>query len=135
VDTLRISFQERIRDLTRDFFGREWLLDKVNEFIQQGRDQYLLISGEAGIGKSAFAAHLVQRGVVQGYHFCQAREASTLDPMDFVRSITHQLAQHLPDFGRHIAEQEPVRINVTIDVGQVQDGSVYDLIPSTGSKA
>ncbi len=49
---------ERDLDLGR-FTGREWLIDRIDSFIASHSHGYVLIMGEAGVGKSALAAHLV----------------------------------------------------------------------------
>ncbi|HLZ57655.1 MAG TPA: helix-turn-helix domain-containing protein [Ktedonosporobacter sp.] len=51
---------ERVQ--VRDFVGRQWLEDDLNAFLHdpvRDRGAWLLV-GEAGIGKTAFLAHLVQ---------------------------------------------------------------------------
>jgi hypothetical protein len=50
------------------FSGRQWLLDKVDRFIAENPCGYVFIEGDAGVGKTAFAAWLVK---IHGYvsHF------------------------------------------------------------------
>ncbi len=42
------------------FAGREWLDARVDEFLQKNRSGVFLLVGEAGVGKTAFLAHLAQ---------------------------------------------------------------------------
>ena len=49
---------ERDLDLVR-FTGREWLIRQIDEFVGIRRRGYVLVLGEAGVGKSSLAAHLV----------------------------------------------------------------------------
>jgi len=41
------------------FTGREWLIEKIDGFIATRRKGYVVVQAEAGVGKSALAAHLV----------------------------------------------------------------------------
>jgi len=122
-----LDFSKRIRDLTTNFIGREWLLREVDDFLQQESEHYLVIIGEPGIGKSAFAAHLTRTRKIHAYHFCTAREAGTLDPIAFVRSLSYQLAHTLPDFASHLIAQEAVKIDASQEIRQMQGGTAYNV--------
>lgn len=61
-DAIR-DFSSVIEDRTEDFTGRTYLLQQIDQFLEKCRGNgggYVRISGEPGIGKSAFAAHLVK---------------------------------------------------------------------------
>lgn len=49
---------ERDLDLDR-FTGREWLIEQIDAFIRSHERGYVVVRGEAGVGKSSLAAHLV----------------------------------------------------------------------------
>lgn len=57
------------RDLGLDLYtGREWLIDKLDAFMSRERSGYFFVEGDAGVGKTAFAAYLAKhRGLI--YHF------------------------------------------------------------------
>jgi hypothetical protein len=117
---------KRLDDLTHGFVGRGWLIDQVNAFISQDVFRYMVIVGQPGIGKSAFAARLVQLGKANAYHFCVAREGGSLEPIAFVRSLGEQLARGVPGFGEHIINQAPMKkIDVTQEIKELKGGTVY----------
>jgi hypothetical protein len=60
------------------FTGREWLADEVKRFIATYRCGYVFIEAEAGLGKTAFAAWLVQ---TRGYlsHFSRYPDGSSVE--------------------------------------------------------
>ncbi|MEP7198399.1 MAG: ATP-binding protein, partial [Chloroflexota bacterium] len=121
-----LDFATRIAELTTGFVGREWLFRAVEQFLAQTADHYLVITGEAGIGKSAVAARLTQRRTIHAHHFCVAREGGTLDPLAFVRSMSAQLAHSLPDFAQHVVQQERVAINADQRIG-TNVGTAYNV--------
>jgi hypothetical protein len=49
---------ERDLDLAR-FTGREWLIERTDDFIATHSRGYVVVLAEAGVGKSSLAAHLV----------------------------------------------------------------------------
>jgi tetratricopeptide (TPR) repeat protein len=97
----------RINDLLdRGFFGREWLFSKVEDWRSVYSDTsrvFVLLAG-AGVGKSAFAAHLAHlRGdVVVAAHFCEWNKPLHSDARATVKSIAFQLATKFPDYRKYL---------------------------------
>ncbi len=120
-----LDFSDRMHELTQVFVGRDWLLREVDDFLAQAQDRYLVITGEPGIGKSAFAAYLTQKREIHVYHFCIVTKNSTLNPSDFVRSLNYQLASYLPGFLRYVLEQGRVRIEQGINIQKMESENVY----------
>lgn len=125
MNSSELDFSQRIRELCKDFIGRQWLFQQVDHFLKSPGSKYFVISGEPGIGKSAIAASLVQQRKTHAHHFCRAQEGTTVDAIAFVRSLSHQLIRNVPEFGRHVVEQEQVRINVDIKVGEAKGSQIY----------
>ena len=70
------------------FVGREWLVKKIDDYIDSHRNGYVMVDGEAGTGKSALAAHLVwTRGCA--HHF--TRLPGGRSPEQARRSLAAQL--------------------------------------------
>lgn len=64
------DFETLVQERTLSFVGREFLFEAVDQVIDDPRfsSGYIVIKGEAGIGKTAFAAQLIkERGYV--HHF------------------------------------------------------------------
>jgi hypothetical protein len=63
-----------------DFVGRAWLTDDIDRFVAAEGSGYVIIEAPAGLGKTAYLAHLVhERHYV--HHFCElARGAAGIEP-------------------------------------------------------
>ena len=116
------EFNKRIQDLTAEFVGRDWLLQQVTDFLFRDPNRYMMIVGEAGIGKSAVAARLTQVIKIHAYHFCSVLEGGKLEPIAFVRSISTQLAQSLPEFSSHIVKISASHISGKVEVVEMKEG-------------
>lgn len=73
------------------FIGRDWLLAKVDDFLQDNDRGYFVIEASAGLGKTAFMAWLVkQRSYI--HHFCELRPG--LEGIgDSLKSLAAQLVR------------------------------------------
>lgn len=74
-----------------------------------------MILGPPGIGKSAFAAHLVRTrpSFISAYHFCAASRATWTDPTLFTRSLVTQLATRYPAFYTALLDCEGHTVTAT----------------------
>lgn len=119
------SFEGRIVEKTDGFFGRQWLFDACQDWLDQGSSRLFWLKGSPGIGKSAFAASLVHRrnSAVIGFFMCdfQGRQ----DPEDTAReaicTLAFQMASRLPDYRLKLLYQQQV------DREQVEKKSADDL--------
>jgi tetratricopeptide (TPR) repeat protein len=124
------DFVNYAADHTRNFTGREWVFQAVNDWLAKtDGSRVFLLTGEPGSGKTAIAGRLTEfsqglsapRGLpfltyhfLSAVYFCSARAALRIDPREFSKSISLQLAE------RHKAYQEALiavgekNINISI---------------------
>lgn len=98
-----IRSDARIYDLLRKgFFGRTWLFEAVERWRQDAkRDSRLFwITGDPGVGKSAFAAQLAhtRSDAIIAAQFVEWDKPDHRDARRVVRSLAFQLATRLPDY-------------------------------------
>src|SRR4051812_2852522 len=99
-----IDFSDYVTDRTRDFTGREWVFNAIDGWLATPTgERTFLLTGGPGSGKSAVMARLVQVSLGQVsaevypyltcdfllyYHFCQAQQDATLNPLRFVEALS-----------------------------------------------
>ncbi|MCZ7570789.1 MAG: hypothetical protein M5U01_19695 [Ardenticatenaceae bacterium] len=78
-----------IEEKTRDFVGRKFVFNAIDQFVYANTRGYFFIRGDPGVGKTALAAQLIRtRGYV--HHFNRRTEGiSTAD--QFLRNLCAQL--------------------------------------------
>ncbi len=113
-----IDFSSYIFNCTRDFTGRDWVFTKIEQWLADpNAPHYFFIEGEPGIGKSAIAAQLTKIRNLATIHFCIARQAETIDPFNFVLSVSRQL-MNIDSFAQCILEEEGLHLNLHINVSE-----------------
>jgi WD40 repeat protein len=127
-----LDFSAYIAERTRDFTGREWVFAEIDRWLSDpDAPRYFIITGEPGIGKTAIAARLTQIRELDAYHFCIARQAATIDPLNFARSISCQLTR-VDGYAQGILEEQGVHVDVTINVrenyGQIIGVQIENLV-------
>jgi hypothetical protein len=98
-----IKFEARSYGLiNKGFFGRKWLFESVEKWRKSpaGERHPFWITGEPGVGKSAFAAQLTHSrpDVVVAAQFVEWDKPDHRDPKRVIRSIAFQLATRLADY-------------------------------------
>lgn len=91
--------------LEKGFSGRQWLVDELNDWLGQERtSRAFVLTGEPGIGKSAFAAWLAHfnKAEVLAAVFMRYNQPQSCDPNRVICSLAFQLACRLPDYRKHL---------------------------------
>jgi len=127
-----IAFDRDIERLTEGFTGREWVFEEVDRWLQQDHERFFILTGEPGLGKSAIAAQLTQtRKDIAAYHFCIARQISTVEPNNVLLSLAAQLIKYFPDYGEALVNTvKPLflQVNVEINIENIRDSVVQGVV-------
>ena len=97
---------QRFQDGTRD-----WVFDRVKNWLndRSSQNRVMVISGNAGMGKSVIAAVICKRmqqaGRLSGSHFCQYNNVRYCKPQLMIQSLACHLSHALPEYKRALGEQ------------------------------
>jgi WD40 repeat protein len=112
-------FPKRLADRVAGFAGRQWVLEKVAEWLGDSTaPRVLLITGEPGCGKTALSAWLAApsdalpagplknvRSAWTAGHFCMAEgHRSSVQAVAFAQSLARQIAEGIVAFGPLVLE-------------------------------
>ena len=90
---------------------REWVFDRVQNWLndRSSQNRVMVISGNAGMGKSVIAAVICKRmqqaGRLSGSHFCQYNNVRYCKPQLMIQSLACHLSHALPEYKRALGEQ------------------------------
>ena len=90
---------------------REWIFKKVEDWLndRNSPNRVMVISGNAGMGKSIISAIICERiqeaGRLSGSHFCQHNNARYSKPQLMLQSLAIHLSRTLPEYKRALVEQ------------------------------
>ena len=119
------SSDEVLRNLTKSEFSgdieyyvqrfqegtREWVFDRVQNWLddRSSQNRVMVISGNAGMGKSVIAAVICKRmqeaGRLSGSHFCQYNNVRYCKPQLMIQSLACHLSHALPEYKQALLEQ------------------------------
>lgn len=96
-----IEFKNEIRKYMKSFTGREWILQRIKEWLYnpQGSKVFWLTGGP-GVGKTAISVWLSckQLPEIHAWHLCQHSDSITSNPKNCILSLAYYLSTHLPDY-------------------------------------
>ena len=113
---------EKYQEGTRLFFlesVEKWLDDRSSP------NRVMVISGNAGMGKSVIAAVICKRmqevGRLSGSHFCQHDKARYRNPKVMLQSLARQLSYSLPEYKEALVKTLSGNLGVELNNMEVKD--------------
>ena len=101
-----------------------WLDDRTSE------NRVMVISGDAGMGKSVISAVVCQRmrnaGLLSGSHFCQHNKARHRNPKIMLQSLAYQLSEFLPAYKRELVKA--LSRNLGEDINNLEVEELFELL-------
>jgi len=94
----RLDFDADLGRHIGKFVGREWLFDLLRERVRDPDTRVILLTGAAGIGKTAIAAQASVRLNVRGVHLCRRSMPRSCRPESWLSGLVHQLALQFPAY-------------------------------------
>ena len=118
---------ETYQEGTRMFFFEsveKWLDDRSSP------NRVMVISGNAGMGKSVIAAVICKRmqevGRLSGSHFCQHDKARYRNPKVMLQSLASQLSSSLPEYKDALVKT--LSRNLGVDLNNMEVKDLFDLL-------
>ncbi|XP_068760733.1 uncharacterized protein [Montipora capricornis] len=130
----KVDTQRDVRDYTKRYLEgtRESLFAKISTWLDDASspNRVLVLSGNAGMGKSVIAAEMCKRmheaGRLAGSHFCHHDRARHRNPKVMMQSLACHLSCYLPEYKRALVEQLSGNLGVEINDMEVSD--LFDLL-------
>ena len=101
-----------------------WLDDKSSP------NRVIVISGNAGMGKSVISAVLCQKmleaGRLSGSHFCRHNKARRRNPKVMLQSLACQLSDSLPEYRKAIVKK--LSRNVGVEIGDMEVEELFEFL-------
>ena len=111
---------------------RESFFAKVNTWLDDASspNRAMVISGNAGMGKSVLAAEMCRRmqetGRLSGSHFCHHDKARHRNPKVMLQSLACHLSCNLPEYKKALVEQ--LRQNLGAEINDLEVGDLFELL-------
>ena len=100
---------------------REWVFKEVEEWLDNRSclNRVMVISGNAGMGKSVISAIICKRmqeaGRLSGSHFCQHNNVRYRNPQLMLQSLACHLCHALPEYKNALVEQLSRNLGVELN--------------------
>ncbi|XP_068702271.1 uncharacterized protein [Montipora foliosa] len=111
---------------------RESIFVEINSWLDNASspNRVLVLSGNAGMGKSVIAAEMCRRmqeaGRLAGSHFCHHDRARHRNPKVMMQSLACHLSCLLPEYKKAVVEQ--LSTNLGVEINDMEVADLFDLL-------
>ncbi|MBU3580437.1 tetratricopeptide repeat protein [Polynucleobacter sp. AP-Capit-er-40B-B4] len=104
------TFEADIIKSIEGFYGRKWLFEACEQWLNTSSNRLFWLKGSPGVGKSSFAAKLVHQSnsAIVGFFKCefQGSKSPEESASECIRTLAYQLAARLPDYRTKLLYQQ-----------------------------
>ena len=130
----KVDAQRDVTDYATKYLQgtRESFFAKVETWLDDASspNRVMVISGNAGMGKSVLAAEMCRRmqetGRLSGSHFCHHDKVRHRIPRVMLQSLTCHLSCNLPEYMKALLEQ--LRRNLGAEINDLEVGDLFELL-------
>ena len=111
---------------------RESFFAKVKTWLDDANspNRVMVVSGNAGMGKSVLAAETCRRmqetGRLSGSHFCHHDKVRHRNPRVMLQSLSCHLSCNLPEYKKALVE--PLSRNLGAEINDLEVGDLFELL-------
>lgn len=123
-----INTDKEYRLLSKEFYGRKWVEDYIEDWQDRQQAKSLVIYGKPGSGKSAFCVNYSHyNSDVYGCFLCEWNREFSINPHQLIRTIAFRLAAKLPDYRKLLLHQLE---QVDNDLTEMKDDALFEFLLS-----
>ncbi|XP_015778905.1 PREDICTED: uncharacterized protein LOC107356798 [Acropora digitifera] len=130
----KVDTQRDVRDYAVRYLQgtRKSFFAKVETWLDDASspNRVMVISGNAGMGKSVLAAEICRRmqetGRLSGSHFCHHDKVRHRNPKVMLQSLACHLSGNLPEYQKALVEQ--LRRNLGAEIKDLEVGDLFELL-------
>ncbi|XP_068761734.1 uncharacterized protein [Montipora capricornis] len=130
----RVDTEPDITDYTKRYLEgtRESFFAKISTWLDDASsaNRVLVLSGNAGMGKSVIAAEMCKRmheaGRLAGSHFCHHDRARHRNPKVMMQSLACHMSCCLPEYKKALVEQ--LSGNLGVEINDMEVRELFDLL-------
>ena len=119
------TFEADIISKIEGFYGRKWLFEACEQWLNTSTNRLFWLKGSPGIGKSCFAAKLVHQSnsAIVGFFKCefQGSKSPEESASECIRTLAYQISARLPDYRMKLLYQQQ------LDKDKIQKKTADDL--------
>jgi hypothetical protein len=116
------NFSSHLAHKREGFVDRKWVFSELEKIFEENNETVagVLITAAPGSGKTAlmsqlicspYSSLLIHENII-GYHLCKYSEKGTRDGARFVRNLVDQIAARLPEYSKHVTNNETIRMEL-----------------------
>lgn len=114
--------------LSKEFYGRKWLSDYIEDWKEKDKNKSLIIYGAPGTGKSAFCVNFAHYNAnVYGCFLCEWNREYSINANQLIRTMAFRLATKLPDYRSLLLEQLNQQVG---DLSCMSDDALFEFLLS-----
>lgn len=111
--------------LSKEFYGRRWLEDYIEEWLDKRATKALILYGRPGSGKSAFSVNYSHfNSDVYGCFLCEWNREYTINPNRLIRTMAFRLATKLPDYRSMLLHQ----LDADVSLDEMNPEALFDFL-------
>lgn len=123
-----LNTEKEYRLLSKEFYGRKWVEDYIEDWQDRQQTKSLVIYGKPGSGKSAFCVNYSHyNSDVYGCFLCEWNREFSINPHQLIRTMAFRLATKLTDYRKLLLHQLE---QVDNGLAEMKDDALFEFLLS-----